>query len=171
VAPPPPPPEPPTLVIAYSDVNNNQVFDAGDVMIAKIVDTDKSGTINPGDTIKMGQYPTSPAAVTPAGVRGAFEPWRVTAHTVAAVDLTNVNLVSVTTPTGWVHDWWRAPGAPNDQYVEYKGADKSDIFDDFDAGNTDYVDTNPASASQPASEIYLQGPGKGDDSFLDVIFY
>ncbi len=54
----PPPPPPPTLVVAYADANPNHAYDAGDVMIAEIVDSDRSGGVSVTDTINMGQYPT-----------------------------------------------------------------------------------------------------------------
>ena len=74
---PPPPPEPPTLVIAYGDVNTNHVYDAGDVLIAKIIDTKTNGDIDVGDTVKMGKYPTNPNVVKPAQLRSQYEDWQV----------------------------------------------------------------------------------------------
>ena len=40
-------------MVAYADANKNHVQDAGDVMIAEIVDTNGSGSVDPGDTINM----------------------------------------------------------------------------------------------------------------------
>jgi hypothetical protein len=167
---PPPPPEPPTLVIAYSDVNNNQAYDAGDVMIAKIVDTNGDTVISPGDTIKMGQYPTSPAVVTPAGVRGAFEDWKVKTHTVAVVNNLGLNDVDVDTTTLGTHVWYRHAGTTNDSYFE-NGVAASNLSDDYTAGGTDFVAPDPASPSKPTSSLDLSGAGLGDDPFIDVIIY
>ena len=116
-------------------------------------------------------YPTSPAVVTPAGVREAFEPWGVAAHTVASVNPTPANYVEVETMTGGTLEWTRTPGGAGDQYHEYNAVAASYIFDHSAIGDTDKVSTDPASPSQPTSDLYLEGPGKGDDSFLDVIFY
>ena len=164
---PPPPPEPPTLVIAYSDLNNNQAFDTGDVMISKIVDTDKSGTINAGDTIIMGRYPTSPTVITP------FADWRVKSHTVATVILLGPfpHLRRVTTTTGGTHTWIRTADASSDEYYESSAGGSSDIGDRYAAGDGDYVETDPASPSQPTSSLALEEPGLGDDGLIDVIFY
>jgi hypothetical protein len=167
---PPAPPEPPTLVIAYSDVNNNGAYDTGDVMISRIVDTNGSGVVDKDDTIKMGMYPTSPFVVTPAGVREAFEPWRVPTHTVATVG-GGTNYVYVTTDTGGTHRWNRRAGVTSDEYYEDSGAPISLIRDRYVVDETDRVVTNIVSPSQPASELEVEGPGRGDDSFLDVIFY
>jgi hypothetical protein len=168
---PPAPPEPPTLVIAYSDINNNQIYDAGDVMISKIVDTNGSGMVDKDDTIKMGMYPTSPAVVTPAGVLDAFEPGGILTHAVATFTPVGANRVDVATTTRGTHIWGRAIGASSDEYYETKGTGTSDIGDYYVVGGNDFVRTNPASLSQPASTLDPEGPGKGDDSFIDVIFY
>jgi RTX calcium-binding nonapeptide repeat (4 copies) len=164
-------PEPPTLVIAYSDVNINQVFDSGDVVIAKIVDTDKSGTVTMGDTIKTAKYPTSPASVAPAVVREAFEDFRMTAHTIASVNVSPADEVSVTTTTGGTHVWTRKGAGVFDEYKESGPGPLTDIQDDTTAAAVDTVDTNVGSPSQPKSTLKLSGPGVGDDGFIDVIFY
>jgi hemolysin type calcium-binding protein len=163
-------PEPPTLVIAYSDVNNNQIHDVGDVMIAKIVDTNGDKVISPGDTIKVGKYPTSPTVITPAGVREAFEDWKVKTHTVASVS-SGANERTVTTTTGGTHSWSRTAGSDMDSYYESNSAGDSAFQDDPVADNADVVLTELASPSQPASGLFLLGFGRGDDSFIDVIIY
>lgn len=165
-----PTPEPPTLVIAYSDVNNNQVHDAGDVMIAKIVDTNGDKVISPGDTIKMDRYPTSPAVITTAGVREAFEDWRVKTHTVATVS-SNTDERTVTTTTGGTHSWFRKGVSDVDLYVESNSSGVSAFDDDPVPGNDDWVVAGLASPSQPTSKLELVGFGNGDDSFIDVLFY
>jgi hypothetical protein len=150
-----PVPEPPTLVIAYSDVNTNHVYDYGDVMISKIVDTNKDNKVSAGDTILMGQYPTSPNVIKPAQLRSQFEDWKVKAHTVATADLdTDADEVAVNDTIGSVYYWARISGVhPDDQYYE---ADptltyESYVYDDKTPGNSDEVSTELASPSQPTS--------------------
>ncbi len=171
-APPPPPPEPPTLVIAYSDANNNHKYDTGDVMIAKIVDTIENGYIDNGDTLKMGQYPTTPFAVTPAAIRNTFEDWRVKSHTVTSVDTNNDPCAVFVTSSGGSHQFWEHGDGctSSDQYYEYT-VDYSDIWDAKNPGSGDYVDYESDSPSKPMSEFYLGGYGKGDDGFIDVEIY
>ena len=159
------------MVIAYSDINNDHVYDAGDVMIAKIVDTIRDNKVGQGDTIMMGKYPTSPAVVTPAGVRGAFEDWRVKTHTVASVAVAGSNTVGVKNTTGGTHFWHRTGGNINDEYLDDNAGAASDIIDDDIAGANDSLFTNPASPSQPTSSLYQQGSGTGDDGLIDVEIY
>jgi Ca2+-binding RTX toxin-like protein len=156
----------PTLVIAYSDVNNNHTYDAGDVMISKIIDTHKSGTVSPGDTIKMGKYPTSPAVITLAGVRKAFEDWRVKSHTVTSVAAPEANVVEVTSSSG-THKWSRY----SDFYYENNGGGTSYVWDPSVSGGIDEVIMKPGSPSQPTSSLNGSGLGNGDDGFIDVEIY
>ena len=99
----------------------------------------------------------------------AFEPWGVKSHTVATVNL-NPDSVKVTTTTGGGHEWKRPGVGDSEYYYESKGSPDVDIFDRGSDGGGDAVITDPASPSQPASSLVLEGPGKGDDSFIDVIF-
>jgi hypothetical protein len=171
---PPPPPEPPTLVIAYSDINNNHLYDAGDVLISKIVDTDKSGTVSPGDTIKMGQYPTSPSVIKPAQIRSQFEDWKVKSHPVATGDLeTNPDFVRVNSGTDLVFKWSRSGiSTVYDWFEETGPSGNSEIFDDAQVGFQDAVRTELGSPSLPTSGLpYSANDGKGDDGFIDVEIY
>jgi Ca2+-binding RTX toxin-like protein len=160
-------PEPPTLAIAYSDINNNQVFDAGDVMISKLLDTDRSGGVSIGDTIKMGKYPTSPNVVTPAGVHKAFEPWRVKSHTLTGAAFSDT-VILARTKDGGRHQWQPQDDLFLDYYV---GDPTSGFIDRAGVNDIDETWTKLASPSQPTSSIRVEGPGTGDDPFIDVIIY
>ena len=170
------PPEPPTLVIAYADVNTNHVYDAGDVMIAKIVDSITDGAVGPGDTIKMGQYPTSPNVIKPAQLRSQFEDWRITSHTVATADLDpDANAIHVEDSLGsyfrWVHitathDW--------DEYEEGDASSSvmAYIWDEKDLGDEDGVLIELLTPSQATSAIDSRSyDGVGDDGVIDVEIY
>ena len=166
-------PEPPTLVIAYSDVNTNHFYDPGDVMIAKIVDTTKDNVINAGDTIKMGQYPVSPAIITPAVLRGPFLDWRVKELPVSSADLdADVDIVKVWSSAAnreftWVQN--NSAGTKRDEYRETDGTYTSFLVDDTDPPTEpDIVDTDIASPSQPTNTNTAVAPGLGDDGFIDV---
>jgi hypothetical protein len=168
---PPPPPEPPTLVIAYSDINTNHVYDAGDVMIAKIVDTNGDTVISPGDTIKMGQYPTSPNVIKAAVLRSDFEDWKVKNHPVTSADLdADPDAIWImSNATGF--RWSRIGGLSEHDWVwESSDYGRSEIYDHM-SHQDDAVFTNVGSPSQPASSIWQRGDGKGDDGFIDVEIY
>ena len=174
VAPPPPAPTPPaTLVVAYTDVNANHDYDTGDIMIAEIVDSIADGTIGPGDTINMGQYPTTPLAVAPAALRQTMEDWKVRSHTVTSGDLdANPDRVVVTIGTNLLVLFFRS--SPTEQLDVFQEVDNNTatfswVFDDTDPGNDlDWVHYDLASPSQPMSEIDLFGDSLGDDGFVDV---
>jgi Ca2+-binding RTX toxin-like protein len=167
---PPPPPPPPTLVVAYADANRNHLYDAGDVMIAEIVDTNGTGSVDPGDTINMGQYPTTPLAVTPAAIRQTFEDWRVKSHVIATVLSLDAYNVGVTTTGGGTHYWYKDGTGDDDEYLEFN-AFSSDLFDNELPGGNDIVGLDPRSPSQPTSEIYLTGHGTGDDGVVEIDIY
>ncbi len=169
-----PVPEPPTLVIAYSDVDNDHAYDVGDVMISKIVDTDGNGDVSVGDTIKMGQYPTHPGVIKPAKLRSQFEDWKVKSHVVDTVVPDAANVVNVTTASGGKFIWVKATATDADLYLEELGSVLTVLIDDIEADEndeSDLVHVDPGSPSQPTSDLESYGPGKGDDGFIDVEMY
>ena len=162
----------PRVAIAYSDMNGNHAFDAGDVLVARLADTNGDRRVSPGDTITMGRYPTKQNP-GPAD----FADWGVASHVVSTVTRATSDTVRVTTTAGGQHEW-RLRGAPHlDVYEEslvgdiaaYSGfADKPDtapklsiVFDE--------LSTHPDSPSRPITVIeFTQTEGTGDDRFLDV---
>ena len=164
----PPPPPPPILEVAYADANQNDLYDAGDVMIAEIVDTNRDGIVSNDDTINMGQYPTRLDAVQPARIRQTYEPWTVKTHTVSGGDqLAAPDAVQVSDGT-YLHVWVR--GATFKAYVEEgPGANTSTIADYLTAGN-DVITLNP-SVSQPMdAPLALSTPYNNGGDFIDVWF-
>ena len=169
----PPPPPPPTLVVAYTDVNLNHLYDAGiDVVIAEIVDSDPGGAVSVGDTINMGQYPTRVDATTaaPARIRNTVEPWRIRSHTITAVIPTgNPNHVSVTGAPGTTHDFFLTAGTNIDEYQENGPGGSSSMFDAV--GTNDRITVTTGSPSQALEDLDTGlVPSTGDDHFLDVDF-
>ncbi len=76
---PAPPPPGPSLIpltgilaVAYSDIDGLDGYSTGDVLIARLMDTDGNGP-DAGDTIEMGRYPTNFDA-------SAFGDWTTTSH-------------------------------------------------------------------------------------------
>mgnify|MGYP003572308110 FL=1 len=166
--PPPPPPEPPTLVVAYVDANRNRTFDDGDVLIAKIVDSDKSGTINANDKILAGQYPTTPLAVRPAEIRQTLEDFRTREHEVQTVITAAGGFVDVTTKGGGTLLWYDSHYGFHDEYFETDGDGTTQILDFNDNSGRDLVATQTTSPSAPTSAINIDADGNNDDFFLEV---
>jgi hypothetical protein len=157
--PPAPPADAKVFAIAYSDLDGDHAFGAGDVLISEFVDGNGDGRPNKGDTIVMGQYPIDPDATS-------FEPWRTQLHAV----------VSAHSQPGWVtaetavasHDWIYED---RELYVEQSRATRkfSGIWDWLTESAQDNVLTNPASPSKPVSKIASYAGARGeDDRFIDV---
>jgi hypothetical protein len=77
---PPPPPAATALAIAYTNVDGIDGYDeaGGDVLIARLEDTNDDGVVSVGDAVVTGQYPEDFAATT-------FGSFAVTRHVVDAV--------------------------------------------------------------------------------------
>ncbi len=167
VLPPTPTPTPQTLVIAYSDLNGNHLFDTGDVMISEIVDTNGDMKPSAGDTVQMGKYPTT---LMPVGLP-QFTDWGVKTHSVVSVagigsDCINVN------PGASQLTWCRtniSTGYKDAYYDDYDGNSK--VFDHYDSSKDDEIKMDDLSPSKPASTFALSAPGDGDDKLIDVEFY
>ncbi len=100
-----------------------------------------------------------------------MEPWQVKSHIITAIDAVTANWVIVT-GAGGTHRWFRKIGVNNDEYQESGSGDVSDFRDPFGVDVPDTVVLQPNSPSRPMSEDYqLEAPGRGDDFFIDVIFY
>ncbi len=164
-----------TLAIAYSDMNGNHVFDTGDVLISRLVDTSGDNAPSAGDTIEMGKYPTS---MTPT--LGDFADWQVRSHTVASVSRATATSVTVFSTSGGRHTWRMRVAPPVDAYEETY-VEGSDVYSGI-ADNSDEplkitfyfneLSTDVGSPSQPATEIpFTQALGNGDDRFIDVGIY
>ena len=171
------PPPPPTLVVAYADANKNHAYDAGDVLIAEIVDTNGTGSVDPGDTINMGQYPTTPLAVAPAAIRQTMEDWPVRSHPVTSADLNadpDVMVVYGGAATR-VFLWTRISAAQAYDYfqeIDSVSGGVSFFGDNKNAGDDlDVVNPRLGSPSLPVEGFQLAGDSQGDDGFVDVEIY
>jgi hypothetical protein len=164
-----PPPPAKTLVIAYSDLDDSDTFNAGDVMIAKIVDTNGDTMPSRDDTIKMGSYPIAAHPTSPV----QFLPWGVESHLIEAVSLETGGL-AVGTKSGGLHQWFREiPGAYHDGYSEHKlvaGTGRVSSVVDFVAGTTDWAIYDDRSPSSPSQSLNVPSTGNGDDRLIEVEF-
>ena len=164
-----------TLVIAYSDIDGQDGYSTGDVLISKLVDTSGDGQPGPGDTIIMGRYPLDFAA-------SAFGDWTTTRHTVSTVMGATDTVLGVTTTTGGAHEWVRLGSAvvgtsPSgaEAYFEYPNAagNPETGFQDqvWGATTAERLVTAAGSPSGPTTEVNLHSDGDfTDDPFIDVIF-
>ncbi len=175
-APPAPPaPTPKTLAIAYSDLVQDGQFGSGDVLIAKLVDTDLDGTPSPGDTIVMDRYPEDTDAAT-------FGKWDVTSHVITSVKKARADHLLVKAESGW-HGWWTAVNGI-EQYRE--AVELSDIYpasagalsyikDAIISPDRDSIRIQDGSPSQPPTSYHTDHETTADgtdDPFVDVdLFY
>ena len=73
-------PAPKVLALAFTDLDGDHAFGGGDVLIAKLVDTNGDKVPSVGDTIRLGRYPTN---LTPGPAD--FADWNVTSHVVTDI--------------------------------------------------------------------------------------
>ncbi len=152
----------PWLAVAYSDMNRNQRFDKGDVMIAKLADVNGDGVVSIGDFVVMGRYPTT---LTPTSAAD-FEKWGVKWHVVTSVYDVETDTIRLQS-TGGGHNWYRTGTSKYDEYVEFGPGFESSIGDRTSDSN-DYVDAEIGSPGKPARAISIVAPGTGDDYHIDV---
>ncbi len=171
-APPAPPapaptPEPKTLVIAYSDLDESHTFNAGDVMIAKIIDSDGDTMPSKGDTIVMGRYPIAANPTSPV----QFGSWGEGSHVIEAVTLETGGLV-VDTKTGGYHQWFKdIPGSYHDGYNEFRdiaGTTHGSAIVDYVAAFSDVAQYDALSPSKPSDTLTVPSIGNGDDRLIEL---
>ena len=168
-APPAPPapvptPEPKTLAIAYSDLNGVEGYQegAGDVLIAKLVDTSRDGTPSPGDTITMGMYPEN---ADPS--LAEFSEWEVKTHTVEFVWSQEGNSLEVEGKGGGHHQWTTTAHMNGEVYREVRLGSQSSIQDP--PWDQDLVHLENRSPSRPAPSWHDDfSEHSGDSPLIDV---
>ena len=152
------------LAVAYTDLNGDHVYDTGDVLIAKLADTDPGGFPSIGDTVIMGRYPTS---LDPAPAD--FGDWNVTSHPVERVATPDDDSVAVGTAGGDRFSWSRHSATTFDEYAELEAATSALTSIGDQLGSLpDNIDTDPSSPSQPNGSLHLSAAGTGDDRLIDV---
>jgi len=168
IAPPPPPATAKVFAIAYSDLDRSFSFGAGDVLIAKFVDTSGDGLPGAGDTIEMGKYPTT---FEPA-VLGDFEDWQRKTHEVVSATMTAGSLEATTT-RGAVHRWSQMDPQEFDAYYESAGTSfTTSSYRDYRSlsfeGVDDVINRETTSPSRPQTFDILLKTSDGDAPFIDV---
>jgi hypothetical protein len=166
VVPPPPPPPGPKLLpltgilaVAYSDIDGLEGYSSGDVLIARLIDTDGNGA-DAGDTIEMGRYPTDFASP-------AFGDWTVKSHTVASISAQIATDLVVKSTGGGTHEWRR--DSTREQYYEAVGS-TTYFTDGLGGAVSDSIQAVMNSPSLPTTPVAprFSGPNSTDDAFVDV---
>jgi hypothetical protein len=162
VPPPPTEPEPKTLAIAFGDLNANHSYDAGDVLIGKLVDTNRDNVPSIGDTIMMGKYPTT---LTPT-YSADYADWGKKSHTVDGVTIMTATYLRVTS-AGGQFNWWRQ--ADWESYSEtIDDLASAWAFDSHTVSEYDYVGAESGSPSGPSNLPLKEVTRGSDDPFIDV---
>lgn len=163
------------LAIAFSDLDGNGRYSAGDVLISRLFDTNGDGIPSAGDEILLGKYPTNFAAT-------AFADWGVERHVVTGLaDMLDFvpysrRDIHVTSDQGQ-HLWIEIEGREQgDAYVEDVGPDCTCVtaIVDIGTGNRfeDKIGIAGGSPSEPSTPVALTTRTKrSDDRFIDVIVY
>ncbi|MGE0133509.1 MAG: hypothetical protein AB7L91_04400 [Dehalococcoidia bacterium] len=159
-------PEEQLVAVAYTDVDPDDGLynPAADVLIAKLVDVDYSGTVTAGDKIVTNRYPLDFDFQT-AGF-GAFQ---VTEYVLVNPDVVAGNDVDVydnATDFGFqflTRDLFEA-------YNEYSNDGDTSVSDGYTASQ--FILAEADSPSQPSPPVSLVlGAAGGDDQFVDIDIY
>jgi hypothetical protein len=160
-------PKPKVLAIAFTNLDGVPGFGSGDVLIAKLVDTNGDKVPSVGDTITMGRYPTS---LTPGPAD--FGDWNVKSHTVTSVTTATADVVAVSSAAG-EHTW----NATSQDEVYYEGtfaslgvqaaATVADIW--IAASTKDSLFVASGSPSDPDTPVRTAVDSPSDDPFIDVV--
>ena len=161
------------FVIAFVDLDGDHQFGPDDVLISRLVDTNRDGLPSRGDTVEMGRYPITK---NPKDI-GDTRAWGVTRHTVDEVEY-RVHHLGVTSTTGGGHYWYfPSPLQPlrSEGYGEYrdvKGTNIGSEVSDFQIRYThDGVYTDRRSPSRPYSRLEVSRTDPGDDRLIDILAY
>ncbi len=154
-----------TFVVAFVDLDGDHRFGPDDVLISRLVDTDRDGLPSRGDTIEMGRYPIK---LDPKSI-GDTRPWGVSRHLVARVQYGQSSLYATTT-TGGTHTWWfSAPWrrAESAYYFEYNDFAESAVWDGPETVSIQLVRRSP---SRPSIKLKLRMDG-GEGRLIDILAY
>lgn len=165
---------PAVLARAYIDVDKNENYDGNvDIEIAELVDTHRNGEPSVGDTVQLGQYPTSfdPCLATSCSDIGS---WNPTPLPVTAVENdTPGQRVDVRSASGTLYRW-------NVEGVEFErlfidsssvGAG-STIISDYRFGASDLLAVPDGGEPDPSDPVVptLFQVSTQDDYFLNIEF-
>lgn len=166
----PAPDYPPVLAVAYSNLDGVDGFHAGqDMLIARLVDTNRDGAASAGDTVELGRYPTDLAA-------SGFGNFANTKFVATSVTFLDPNQVVVNIGADHAFIWasfspgldafgegWNQTTVPEDHLVE-------DWH--FPSTNLDNIEVFSSSPSGPDTAVpYTALSSATDDPFIDVDIY
>jgi hypothetical protein len=153
------------FAVAWTNVDGIPGYDPsdGDVLIAEIVDTDGSGTLSAGDSVVMGQYPTSFSAPY------NFGNWGVTSHTITSIGLADPTDVSVSSS---LYDGYDFMNDPLTQQAELYGESTqysiAQLQDSFTSALPDAITLYTGSPSAPQADFFALRYNDSNDPFIDV---
>jgi len=157
------------FVIAYADLNDNDVFDAGDVLIAKLVDADGSGQPSVGDLVVLDRYPTTLSPTSAAD----FAEWKDKQHRVTALDpmFPGTGLMEVSAPTRMS---WRRAGDRHEYFsleIPIQGAGNA-VWDDWgEAIYPDFIIIDAGLVGRAKESVDIDSDRESDDNFIDTEWY
>jgi hypothetical protein len=152
------------LAIAYSDIDGLDGYSTGDVLIAKVIDTNGDKTPSNGDTIIMGAFPKTATPTTTADFVGVG----VASHTVTNVWAKGPFFLNVDS-TGGTHEFTAINGTNPDSYWESAGGPNS-LVEDKVGASPDMVrlSNGGTSPGDPASSGSFAANSPTDDGLIDV---
>lgn len=166
---------PAVLARAYIDVDKSGNYDGNvDIEIAELVDTNRDGEPNVGDTVQLGQYPTSfnPCPATPCSDIGSWDP---TPLPVTAVENdTPGQRVDVRSASGTLYRW-RVEGDEFERlFIDPPGGVGADstVISDYRFGASDLLAVPDGGEPDPSDPVVptLFLASMQDDYFLNIEF-
>ena len=156
-----------TFAVAFVDLDDDDRIDPTDVLISRVIDTNRDGIPSKGDTIEMGRYPTTR---NPKDV-GDTRAWGVTRHSVEYVEFYDRGGLSITSTTSGRHVWYHDRRQEFYAEGELLSDDTDGIGDGLARDTIDYVSLSTRSPSRPSSSMDLVQKHPGDDGLIDVRTY
>lgn len=154
---------PRVFAVAFTNIDGVGGFNpATDVLIADLVDTNGSNTVNAGDMIHMGGYPLTVAGTT-------FGTFGVTSHTVTGVEDHPPVDVWVT-GAGTDHFYWQQSTVAEGYAEGSGGFEQTYFYDQFSSGcDFEWVNSVRISPSVPSDAVALDPICPfGYQRFIDV---
>jgi hypothetical protein len=153
------------LAVAYSNLDGIDGYDptAGDVLIAKLVDTNLDGVVSVGDEVVTDRFPLDFDA-------SAFGSFQNTSHAVDAVDQSQAGSIKVLDATGSFYYWEHNVDPSTERYIESDPAGTFKlVLGEQSTQPTDWLRAYSDAPSAPDPELgQLTRSSTTDDPFVDV---
>ena len=148
------------FAVAYIDRNNDDRFNRGDGLIAKLVDANGDGIANGGDVLVADEYPLVAGADAPTGR------FRNKTKHCSLVDENDVRISCEPAGEGFL---W-SKGDEVDQFADFSGSFGATPIFLLDVPGTgeDVAEVTAASELDPDPPTSSDAPSTDDDNFIDV---